>query len=185
MSSSPSVEVLAGALYTWRLWTDMLEDDDVEMSEAVEHDYLDAIMMDMGLTVDPAGETDFAMVECMANEEITNMMEIEHEEECMEVEHNYAGEPGDNQSKKPKIVDAKEYDGRWKTGCTGPRMPGMPPMVREGLEVKSHPMDKHPGEEGELEEIEHHAGVKENAKPEVTTKNNDIDEDAYYGEGSW
>ena len=66
-------------------------------------------------------------------------------------------------------------------------MPGMPPMVREGLEVKSHPMDKHPGEEGELEEIEHHAGVKENAKPEVTTKNNDnlIDEDAYWGEGSW
>ena len=32
-SSSPSVEVLAGALYTWCLWTDMLEDEDVEMTE--------------------------------------------------------------------------------------------------------------------------------------------------------
>ena len=64
-------------------------------------------------------------------------------------------------------------------------MPKMPLMVREGLEVESHSEDKHPGEEGELEEIKHHAGVKENAKPEVTTKYNDIDEDAYWGEGSW
>jgi hypothetical protein len=185
MSSSPSLEVLTGALYTWRLWTDMLEDDDVEMRETVEHDYLDAIMMDMGLTVDPDGESDFAMIEGLANDEITNMMEIEHEEEGMEVENIDEDEPGDNQAKKPKVENTKEYDGRWRTGCTGPRMPGMLPMVRKGLEVESHPMDKHPWEEGELEEIEHHAGVEENAKPEVTIDNNDIDEDAYYDEGSW
>ena len=39
----------------------------------------------------------------------------------------------------------------------------MLPMVRKGLEVESHPMDKHPGEEGELEETEHHAGMEDNA----------------------
>ena len=85
-SSSPSVEVLAGTLYTWRLWTDMLEDEDVEMKEAIEHDYLDAIMMDMGVTVEPDVDTDFAMVEYMANSEITDMMDIEQEEEYMEAE---------------------------------------------------------------------------------------------------
>ena len=36
-SSSPSVKLLAGTQYTWRLWTDMLEDEDVEMKEAIEH----------------------------------------------------------------------------------------------------------------------------------------------------
>ena len=99
----------------------------------------------------------------------------------MEFEEGYELEHGDNPAKRPKLEDAKKYDGRWKTGRTGPRMPRMPLMVREVLEVGSHSEDTHPGEEGELEEAEHHAGVEENAKPEVTTKDNDIDEDAYWG----
>ena len=118
------MEVLAGALYTWCLWTDMLEDEDVEMAKAIEHDYLDAIMMDLGVTVetDVDTDTDFAMMEYLANSEVTSMIDIgqDRDHEYMEFEF----------------------------------------------------------------EAEDHSGRKDNANTEETTKDI-IDEDAYWGKGSW
>ena len=133
----------------------MLEDDDVEMAEAIEHDYLDAIMLDLRVTVEQGTSsiTDFSMMEDMANREVINMMDIEQEEEVadyMEYGEDDEVELDDNPAKKPKLEDAKECDVRWKTGSTGPRMPRILPLVREKVEVESNLEEPQPGEEGVL-----------------------------------